>query len=167
MKKFITLIIALMVLSVAVNAQYKINKTKYNYRNYVYEAGDPYNPGVAGLCSFLIPGLGQMLSGEAGRGVGFLASEIGFGIIYASGVSKAVETVEYDYNGNSTAQGGGAILIGLAGMLVVDIWSIVDAVHVAKVNDMAWRDRPRSSVNIEPFVNPQYAATGLSMKVQF
>jgi len=50
---------------------YKINKQKYDYKMYMPQPGDPNNPAVMGLASFFIPGLGQMLSGETGRGLAF------------------------------------------------------------------------------------------------
>jgi hypothetical protein len=168
MKKLFPCVLFFLIISASLNAQYKIYKTKYNFRDYSYELGDPYNPGVAGVCSFLVPGLGQMISGEAGRGVAFLGAEVGFGIVYFTGVAKAVNTMDVDYYGNTTASGGGAIIVGALGMLVVNVWSIVDAVRVAKVNDMAWRDKKRTSFQIDPyFGNKQFAATGLSFKVQF
>ena len=37
--------------------------------------------------------------------------------------------------------GAGAMLFGLTGAVVVDIWAIVDAGHVAKVNNLALRDK--------------------------
>jgi len=46
-------------------------KEKYDYKNYTYQKGDRYDPGTAGVCSFLIPGLGQAVSGEIGRGILF------------------------------------------------------------------------------------------------
>ena len=72
MKKVILIFISAFLICTIVNAQYKINKTKYDYHTYTYQVGDRYSTGVAGITSFLIPGLGQMLSGEVGRGAGFL-----------------------------------------------------------------------------------------------
>jgi TM2 domain-containing membrane protein YozV len=85
--KHVTIIIAYLLLFCNVSvAQYSINKKKYDYRTYTYEVGDPYNTGVAGVTSLLLPGLGQMISGENGRGAAFLVGYIGcWGIFYAGG----------------------------------------------------------------------------------
>jgi len=80
----------------ATEAQYSVNKTKYDYRTYVPEVGDPYNPGVAGLASFFIPGLGQMISNEGGRGAGFLAGYAGCWVLYGAGVGSAMNDIAMD-----------------------------------------------------------------------
>jgi hypothetical protein len=86
MKKILLLVISIMLISATTNAQYRINKTKYDALNYVPQVGDPYNPTASGICSFLIPGLGQMISGEGGRGVGFLLGCMGsFGVFIIGG----------------------------------------------------------------------------------
>lgn len=78
MKKFIFLFLALLILSHVANAQYKINNTMYDYRNYTYQEGDRYKPGNAGIISFfLYPGLGHMYAGEKGRGWAFFGANIG------------------------------------------------------------------------------------------
>ena len=40
--------------------QYNIDKEKYNFRTYQYQQNDKYNPIIAGVSSYIIPGLGQM-----------------------------------------------------------------------------------------------------------
>ncbi|MBS3770958.1 MAG: hypothetical protein KGY70_14765 [Bacteroidales bacterium] len=85
MKKYLLYIFGLMLLCNVVNAQYAVNKTKYDYRNYEYEKGDPYDPGVAGITSFILPGLGQTISGEAGRGLGFFGGYAGCWLIFGMG----------------------------------------------------------------------------------
>jgi len=73
MRKFLLLSIIFLSFVANTNAQqYSINKNKYDYRLYSPQYGDPNNPAISGVCSFLIPGLGQMVSGEVGRGLSFL-----------------------------------------------------------------------------------------------
>ena len=146
MKKFILLSIGFILLSNLSFSQYKINKTKYDYHTYTYQAGDPYNPSVAGLTSFLIPGLGQMLSGEGGRGAAFLGGYVGCLVVYGIGVGVGTADIN---NGGTGAAGGGLVIVGLLGAIGVDIWSIVDAVHVAKVNNLAFRDKNKNSLNLK------------------
>ena len=145
MKKALFFLTAILLIS-AVDAgaqNYKQNKTKYDFRSYQPQVGDPYNPGVAGVTSFLIPGLGQMISNEGGRGAAFLGGYAGCLVIYGAGVGSMV----------TDGSGSGLALVGLAGALTVNIWSIVDAVRVAKVNNMAWQDRQSSSFRMQPGMN--------------
>jgi hypothetical protein len=72
MRKLVIIIVNQMFISCVANSQYKINKTKYNYRTYSYQKSDPYIPAVAGVASFFVPGLGQMFANELGRGACFL-----------------------------------------------------------------------------------------------
>ena len=145
MKKPLIFLLGLALICSVVNAQYAVNKTKYDYRTYEYEVGDPYNPGVAGITSVLIPGLGQAISGEAGRGLGFLGGYAGCWLIFGMGWGK-FETSFY-------SKGGELALIGILGIIIVDLWSAIDAVRVAKFNNLAWRDKHRTGLNIQPYVN--------------
>ena len=170
MKKCILFLISVLFLSSFANAQYKINKTKYDYHTYSYQVGDPYNPSVAGVTSFLIPGLGQMLSGEGGRGAAFLVGDLACAVVYIVGVSSAAKDID---EGGTGGGGTVAMVIGGIGMLGIEIWSIVDAVRVAKVNNLAFRDKNKTSYNIQiqPFT-ARYnqigsISSGLILKVRF
>lgn len=163
MKNLLFLLIGLLIISSTVNAQYRINKTKYDYKTYTYQVGDPYNPSVAGLTSFLIPGLGQMLSGEGGRGVGFLGGFVGCWVLYGIGAGISAADIE---EGGTGAAGGGLVVVGLLGAIAVDIWSIVDAIHVAKVNNLAWRDK-KTSLYISPYIDTRVHSAGLDFRVSF
>jgi TM2 domain-containing membrane protein YozV len=173
MKKIILLSLVFIALfSIQANAQtYAINKLKYDYRTYIPEFGDNYNPALSGVCSFFIPGLGQMISGEVGRGLAFMGGYVGCAFVYGIGVVQA--SSYYSYNNPS---GVGTILLGLGGMLGIGIWSIVDAVKVAKVNNLYIRDyRKKTSFNIElsPYVsqinikNEIVSPVGMSMRIKF
>lgn len=172
MKKIYMLLIGFLFVCFIANGQYRINKYKYDYRTYRYQVGDPYNTGVAGLCSFLIPGLGQMLSGETGRGLAFLGADLGCGVLYYAGAVSATNDLN---NGGTGLSGAGLIIVGGIGMLVVDIWAIVDAVRVAKVNNLAFRSNNRISYNfkIQPFVSvinnnsTTRPASGISFRLSF
>jgi hypothetical protein len=155
------------------NGQYKINKTKYDYRTYSYQMGDPYNPGNAGVASFFIPGLGQMMSGENGRGLGFLAGYTGW--IVGSSVVIIYETVSRIDEHSEKANIGLILIIGAVGAISIDIWSVTDAIRVAKVNNMALRDKDKSSFNlsIKPYIDTSYSGpeknvpVGLSLNITF
>ena len=49
----------------------------YNPSDYVRMPGDSHSPVAGGICSFLIPGLGQMICGEVGRGFAFFGDGCG------------------------------------------------------------------------------------------
>lgn len=180
MKKSIYLVMLFMFVVTIANAQnYQLNKFKYDYRKYVPEYGDPYNPTVSGICSFILPGLGQMLNDEPGRGLGFLAGSAGMGLItvvgYASMITSVMDGDGY-YRNNGMIGGAGLFLMGLSGMAAISIWSIVDAVHVAKVNNMYIRDlRKTSSIDLEisPYItqfkvdDKTTTPVGLTMRLKF
>jgi hypothetical protein len=68
-------------------------------------------------------------------------------------------------------EGLGLMVIGLVGAITVEIWSIVDAVHVAKVKNLAFRDQNNTGLNLqlEPFVLPvqSYNSTKTQMGLRF
>ena len=154
-----------------VNAQYKINKTKYDYSTWSYEEGDPYNPTTCGVLS-IIPGVGQMVAHEFGRGAAFLGGFAGCWVISAVGAGIAMGSIDDELG---IALGVGIVVVGLSGMAAVDIWSIVDATRVAKVNNLAWRDKNKTGfhLRLEPYIVPlqtyNYTKTqvGLSLKINF
>jgi TM2 domain-containing membrane protein YozV len=148
-----------------------ITKIIIDSRAYSFKKGDPFNPTSAGIASLIIPGLGQMISGKPGRGVLFLT-----GFTSCLAVS-AVGLVKYAYSadGKHEAKALQVLGAGLSGALCIDLWSIGDAVNVAKVNNLVLRNKHRSSYNlkINPFIDtPDYdlkhnIPIGLDFKVTF
>ena len=67
------------------------------------------------------------------------------------------------------------LILLVLGLAVVDIWAVVDAIRVAKVNNLAWRDKHRTVIrmNIQPYVNHFQsndkinARMGLTVKLLF
>jgi hypothetical protein len=166
MKRLYLIIASLLMLCAAANAQYKINKSKYDYRTYKYKDGDPYKPGIAGFASLMIPGLGQMSSGSGGRGAAFLGGFVGCLTIYAIGSSHYYE--------DETGTHGGPVplYIGLIGALTVDIISVIDAVRVAKVTNLYFREKYMSgySLRVSPYIgsfSSEKIKLGFSLKLQF
>ena len=177
MKKTIFVSVILVAFVANISAQrYSMNKYKYDYRMYIPEIGDPYNPGVSAICSLFLPGLGQMISGETGRGFAFLGGFFGCMLVTEVGfIQLSSNSGYYGYSGNST-KGLGTLLLGMGGMTAVSIWSIVDAIHVAKVNNMYIQNlRKTSSLKLEmsPYTeklsinNQVVTPVGLSMRVKF
>jgi hypothetical protein len=147
---------------------YKQLKMNYNPHMYIPQLGDPYNPTISGVCSWLVPGLGQIISGETGRGFGFLGGYAGCYLFMGIGGAMV-----YD----DPTTGGLMVLAGAVGMITVDVWSIVDAVHVAKVKNMYVNDmrNKTSSLKLElsPYVdqismnNQIVRPVGMTMRIKF
>jgi hypothetical protein len=162
-----------------VEMTYSEKKEMYNYRNYRKEYGDPYSPGLAGVASFFIPGLGQIICDETNRGLAFLGGYAGCAVLYGVGVfqfSEALAEYETTSYGTAPTTGTGKMLLGMVGMCAVSIWSIVDAVHVAKVNNLYLRDKfKKTSLHLEvtpymeqvAFANTTSYPIGMTLKATF
>ena len=68
----LTLILFVFIVGTAQAQTYKLNKQVYSSADYVSQPNDRYDPGLAAISSVFIPGLGQMISGEVGRGFAIL-----------------------------------------------------------------------------------------------
>lgn len=153
--------------------KYKELKGIYSTADYnVFRGEEKYNPAVMGLCSFLIPGLGQMISGEGGRGVGHLLGTIALG---GGGTALlAANAALAEQGARSIALGIGG-LVCYAGVLALDIYSIVDAVKVAKVRNMYLEDMKQLAFNIKvvPYydtlcmTNNYTPVAGIGLRVSF
>jgi hypothetical protein len=157
-------------ISISRNDHYSFNKTKYDYRTYSFKKGDPYNPSSAGFASLIIPGLGQMISGEPGRGLLFLTGFTCSLVVSMAGFLNYANSYE-----GQNVKGLQVSLAGLIGALCIDLWSVGDAVRVAKVNNLALRNRRKTSFDliIKPFLKtPDYGLKhnipiGLGFKAKF
>ena len=173
MKNCFLRLIAILFISSVVNAQYRLNKTIYDSKHYTYQRGDPYIPSVAGLTSFLVPGLEQTISGEVGRGAAFLGGFAGGAIMIIVGVNQSFTYTESrPGNEDDLVLVASLVAVGFIVMVGVDIWSILDAIHVAKVNNLAFRDKTKTGfkVKVSPYIGSFRTETipvGISLKVQF
>ncbi len=155
---------------------YKLNKQVYDYKMYSPQPGDPNNPTVMGVASWLVPGLGQMISGETGRGLSFLGGYVASVAVMGVGYGQFISANLDNNQTNVSTKGLPLMLAGILAGTAIDIWSIVDAVRVAKVNNMYFQDQ-RGKGGISLQVNPYFDANnylgqtntsvGLSMKVTF
>ena len=128
------------------HAQYKINKEKYNFKDYTYQETDKYHPAIAGVSSYLVPGLGQIYCNENKRGLNFLTGYAGGILIMMTG---AIIDFPNMMGGNDEFTSGKGMIAGGALLSVsVQIWSIVDAVRVAKVNNMAYRNNNKIGMSL-------------------
>ena len=196
MKKVLAILVFVTVFGFCANAQYygRVRysdiKDYYNPREYVSDFYDPYSPGWAGVASFLIPGLGQCICDEWGRGLGILGANVGFAFleILESSLTfygAAVGTSYYMHYGDGwnmgstlMAAGGCSFLATLAGQFIFNVWNICDAVDIAKVKNMYYRDGYPDNASLDLRLEPNLAmapvigggfkpAPGLSLKVSF
>ena len=157
---------------VVLGMRYRDYKDFYDTRNYVSQPGDPYTPFWIGFGDFFIPGLGNAITGEWGRAAGFFLSNLGLGILGLTQVNVSTTSSGTYYTYSNLYWVISAARIGL------NVWSICDAVHVAKAKNMYNQDlrAQRSSLdfNIEPFFAytpcPSVGlqpVSGISLKVNF
>ena len=197
MKRIFTVLIALAVAATTVSAQiapgmkYKELKDLYSAKDYTRSQGDAYYPGWAGAASFVVPGLGQMICKEGGRGVAILGGDIAIGIVGNIAATKMLSYVEKDSAGKyvKDADGhyvitdeaaakkwlGALVGVGLVGF-AYEIWNICDAVKVAKVKNMYNRDlvgKHAMELNLYPSVdfamtsNGTKPVAGMTLAVNF
>jgi len=114
-------------------------KDLYNPRDYMRSPFDPYSPAGSGIASFFIPGLGQMINGQAGKGALILFGDVALSV---GGFVAAATMQEKGPDGKAvTTPGGTAVaLCCWAAMAALDIWGICDAVKVAKIKNLYARD---------------------------
>lgn len=151
------------------DVRYKDIKYMYSPRDYVGRIGDPYDPILTGVTSFFIPGLGQCIGGEWGRGLGIFAANIGFtllecteaSLMFYSGAAgssyyKNNMTVSSRQNFVTGASLCAAIITASA-HLAFNIWNICDAVNIAKVKNLYYQDVNGNSAALDVHLEPQLA----------
>ena len=116
---------------------YKQLKLLYNPKEYDPTIGDRYDPVLSGVASAFVPGLGELINGEWRRGLVVLLGDIA---LLSTGVCLGVKNSA----SQSFAQYQLAWLCYFAS-LGLDIWSIVDAVRIAKVKNMYEQDLKKTS----------------------
>jgi hypothetical protein len=140
MKRIFAIITGLIILHVASDAQYNIYKDKYDYRTFTYQMGDPYKPSQMIISSALIPGLGQLIEGESIRGLAFLGGSIALAVFK----TRLIWRPDVSFTTSNAIRN--SVLIGQIGLRV---WSGINASRIAKVNDLAFRDKYNSAVNLK------------------
>lgn len=158
------------------HVDYRDIRDYYNPSAYIPEPGDPYSRVAAGVASFFIPGLGQCIDEEWGRGLGIFLGYNAWSAVNLLGLSAfgfAADSMNYGW----ITPGGTLLLLSAAAQLGFGIWNICDAVRIAKVKNMYFQDSAAYSsvsVKLEPNLAlvPSGAGTfqpaaGLSLKLNF
>lgn len=144
--------------------KYRDLKDLYDYRLYMRGLVQNYNPGWCGFASYCIPGLGQMICGEWGRGFAFFGGNVAGYTLMNLGIYSDLDIAP------------ALFFVGLAGWATASIWSIVDATRVAKVKNMYERDLLRTyavevdlypSVNLAKVGNGYQPTAGMTLAVKF
>lgn len=147
--------------------KYRELKGLYDYSEWYSGFGDRYNPALMGVCSWLIPGLGQMISGEVGRGFAWLGGSVGCYVLVGLGAGLNTSAYSYydgNHNSSMAAMGTIMLLAGYLGLLTVDICAIVDACRVAKVRNMYEQDLRRLNYSFE--LHPSVNYIGMDGSIQ-
>ena len=138
--------------------KYKELRNYYSTANYYGISGDRYSTARC-LLNLLIPGLAQMTMDEGARGAAFMLCTYGSAAVGTTVGALLLETHE--------TQPAGILLIGTSAIAIYTgyIASIVDAVKVAKVKNLYYRDLNGrySSIDIQcsPYVAPAMTNDGL------
>ena len=152
---------------------YKYLRQEYDFRDYSPNPADRYNVTQLTFASVLVPGAGQLIAREWGKGTLFIA---GTYTLYATTglLYNAYQNTKQQYNGLLYASA-----ITAATGIGVWIWNIIDANHTAKVKNMYLRDVlggrccSKASISFEPSLNvipggSTYNTTaGLAMRLSF
>ena len=127
--------------------KYREYKDLYYAGNYVRLPGDPYSPALLGIASYFVPGLGQAVAGEWGRGLCFFGGCMLGGIVPAALIG---------YNDGAFLEAG--LLLYITGYLTCEIWSTCDAVRVAKIKNMYYQDLRQQRAVMDWKIEPFFAA---------
>lgn len=77
------------------------------YINHYYPPRQLWNPGVAGLLSFILPGAGQIYKGNVGAGIlWFFLVAVGYGMLILPGLILHVVCIYTAASGNTYRRGG-------------------------------------------------------------
>ena len=131
------------------NMRYHDLKKLYSTKDYVHYESAAYQPGIMGIASCILPGLGDCLADEWGRGL------IQFGGTAVLATASTILGNGYHYNV--------AAVVCAAGGLAVWVWSIVDAVQVSKIKNMYVHDYMKMygmDLKLYPSVSCTYKSGG-------
>ena len=161
---------------------YRYCKGRYDTAGYVRSGLDPYDPFDAGLLACLGPGLGHVYDGEVLRGLAFLTGTyccfcLGGALLSPVQYMEGRYDPQYGYYEESVIRSSDSSLGSLLilGGVAIWIWNICDAVKVAKVKDLYFRDLigQRSSLDARLLPELSFApgtgkpTAGLSLRLSF
>lgn len=149
-------------------------KKLYNVKDYQPRSTDPYSRAAAGITSFCLPGLGQCVNGEIGRGAVILGSSA----LLTLGAVSQIRTRETE-NGDLRTYYGSLFIPFLLTDITLWVWNILDAVWVAKIKNMYDQDIRSMQTQTDFTIEPYFAylpyrgkstikpVAGLSVRLKF
>lgn len=142
------------------NMKYKELKTIYNYKDFTPTLADRYSPGWTGVASAFIPGLGECINGEWGRGLGKFFGNVALMTTANIYVQKSYVDLYPTWKTDIAVA-----VVCYAAALGLDIWSIVDAVRIAKVKNMYEQDLKKLyAIDVDLYPSVNYIQTGNSIQ---
>jgi len=94
------------------------------------QAATRKEPALAGVLSFIIPGLGSFYAGNNRHGIIHLSVHVASFFVMIVGAAAAVDTVD-PTTGAISGGGIGTFMVGWLALVVNDIWSIFTAINDA------------------------------------
>lgn len=172
MKKIVGVFIIVCAFVLTTKAQYTPNDDYHQEKRYIQ---DPYNPALAGICSYLLPGMGQIYLNETKRGIYFLTGYFGSYAAMGTGVYLIYANAgKYGRTPKVNTQAISLIIVGSIGAIGIWAWSIIDAVQLANIKNLVYRNTGKITFNLEPtFINitdnsgQSFSSTGLRFAINF
>ncbi len=159
MQKKIFLISFFILFSLFSFSQYPELKQIYNYKDYKFQQGDRYNPVFAGIFSYFLPGVGHFYVRETKRGFAFLGGYVATSGIMLSGMLVSVTQTDRTFviNNQELRLSQAALFAGVLSLATIYTWSIIDAIRVSKVKNLAIRAKEKEMSYI--FLKPKLFLT--------
>jgi hypothetical protein len=157
-------------LSVICDAQYLERRKKYGQQEYIYQMGDPHPPFAAALGAVVLPGFGHLIAGEPKRALGFAGGFYGSAAIGFVGLVNLLNEDFYpEYpSGTQLKLYRTLYLAGITSTVVFYIYGIFDAMEVAEINNLSYRDRQKGlSWQFSPDLNSLTAQPQLNLCVKY
>lgn len=152
------------------DAQYLERRKNYGQQEYKYQAGDPHPPFAAALGAVVLPGFGHLIAGEPKRALGFAGGFYGSATISFVGLVNLLDEDFYpkDPSGTQLKLYRTIFLVGMTTAVVFYIYGIFDAMEVAEINNLAYRDRLKGlSWQFSPDLNSLTAQPQLSLRFKY
>lgn len=137
---------------IAPGMEYKELKKLYNPKDYTPVMGDRYSPAWTGVASGFIPGLGECINGEWGRGLlKFAGVAIMNGVFWGAGLNGTYNYATERWHENVFAE-----IMVMSCSIGIEVWSIIDAVQIAKIKNMYEQDLKKTysfDMKVYPSIN--------------
>ncbi len=125
----------------------------------------PFKPWLAGSLSLMVPGLGQVYCDELERGLKFAGAYLGGAAIMGTG---GIIWLVQSYTNPNSLLGPIVFVTGFTTAAGILVWSVVDAVQIAKSKNGNVQDA-KASLHLNPTLlqHQQHLFTGLTLKLEF